>query len=66
MFVMHMQGGQTAGFARSHKNLAEVIVLNAGHMIPSDQPRIGLELLDRILSTRNEAEVSSLQPLSIS
>ena len=37
--------GQTAAFFKRHKNLAEYIILNAGHMIPSDVPGVALDLL---------------------
>ena len=37
--------GQTAAFFKSHKNLAEYIILNAGHMIPSDVPGVALDIL---------------------
>ncbi|CAL8470937.1 g10479 [Coccomyxa elongata] len=41
---------QTAGFFKAHKNLAMYIVLNAGHMIPSDQPKAALLMLEHIMS----------------
>jgi serine carboxypeptidase 1 len=55
-YLKREQGGRTAGFARAHKNLAEFVILNAGHMIPSDQPRTALHVLDRILFSRSAAE----------
>ncbi len=49
---------QTAGFFKAHKNLAMYIVLNAGHMIPSDQPKAALQMLDHILHRQRRTEVS--------
>lgn len=42
--ALHMKG-RTAGFYKAHENLAEYIILNAGHMIPSDQPKVALDIL---------------------
>jgi len=48
-YVSSEENGQTAGFVKANRNLAEFIVLNAGHMIPSDQPLSALFMLDHIL-----------------
>ena len=39
--------GRTAAFHKRHAHLQEFIILEAGHMIPSDQPRVALEILLR-------------------
>ena len=48
-FYVKGERAQTAGFFKAHKNLAMYIVLNAGHMIPSDQPKAALLMLEHIL-----------------
>lgn len=42
-----------AGTARSFENLALVRIFNAGHMVPTHQPAVALDLIDRFL--KNEA-----------
>ncbi|CAK4737004.1 hypothetical protein AeMF1_015862 [Aphanomyces euteiches] len=44
--------GKTVGYSRSYKNLAFLRVLNAGHMVPMDQPEVALAIVDSFL--RNE------------
>ena len=41
---------KTTGFLRQHENLSLYIILNAGHMIPSDQPVAALDMVKRIIS----------------
>ncbi|XP_070150294.1 venom serine carboxypeptidase [Polyergus mexicanus] len=40
-------GNELAGYTRSVDNLTEVLVRNAGHMVPSDQPKWALDLITR-------------------
>nr|XP_019932295.2 venom serine carboxypeptidase-like [Aedes albopictus] len=40
--------GEIAGYAKEAGNLAEVLVRNAGHMVPKDQPKWALDLLMRL------------------
>lgn len=40
--------GDIAGYAKEAGNLAEVLVRNAGHMVPKDQPKWALDLLMRL------------------
>lgn len=49
-FYVKGERTETAGFFKAHKNLAMYIVLNAGHMIPSDQPKAALLMLEHIMS----------------
>jgi len=42
--------GKQAGNVRQYANLTYVTVLNAGHMVPHDQPANALDLLNRFLS----------------
>nr|AAZ43093.2 serine carboxypeptidase 1 [Triatoma infestans] len=42
---------ELAGYAKTVGKFTEVLVRNAGHMVPSDQPKWALDLIDRI--TRN-------------
>ena len=51
LYAQGKKGRRTTGFLRRHENLALYIILNAGHMIPSDQPEAALDLLQRILDT---------------
>ena len=43
------QDGELMGFRKQHKNLQMFVLLNAGHMVPRDQPRAGLLLVDSVL-----------------
>ena len=43
------QDGELMGFRKQHKNLQMYVLLNAGHMVPRDQPRAGLLLVDSVL-----------------
>jgi len=45
-----MVGGNAAGQAKSANGLSFVRVYQAGHMVPHDQPKNALALLDHILS----------------
>ena len=40
-------GGQLAGYAKSVGNFTQVLVRNAGHMIPYDQPKWAFDLISR-------------------
>ena len=40
-------GGHLAGYTKTVDNLTEVLVRNAGHMVPSDQPQWALDLITR-------------------
>ncbi|XP_055609656.1 venom serine carboxypeptidase [Uranotaenia lowii] len=40
--------GEIAGYAKEAGNLAEVLVRNAGHMVPKDQPKWALDLIMRL------------------
>jgi len=42
-----MVGNNVAGYTKSVDNLTEVLVRNAGHMVPSDQPKWALDLITR-------------------
>ncbi|XP_014486300.1 PREDICTED: venom serine carboxypeptidase [Dinoponera quadriceps] len=42
-----MVGGKLAGYTKSVDNLTEVLVRNAGHMVPMDQPKWALDLITR-------------------
>jgi hypothetical protein len=39
---------ETIGFVKAHANLALYTILDAGHMIPSDQPEAGMQLLSQV------------------
>ncbi|CAH1107291.1 unnamed protein product [Psylliodes chrysocephalus] len=40
-------GGDVAGYIKSAGNLTEVLVRNAGHMVPTDQPEWALDLINK-------------------
>lgn len=40
--------GKVAGYAKEPGNLVEVLVRNAGHMVPFDQPKWALDMLMRL------------------
>lgn len=42
-----MVGNQLAGYTKTVDNLTEVLVRNAGHMVPADQPKWALDLITR-------------------
>lgn len=42
-----MVGNKLAGYTKTVDNLTEVLVRNAGHMVPSDQPKWALDLITR-------------------
>lgn len=44
-----MSDGRIAGYWRSYRNLHQVVVANAGHMVPMDQPLSAVDLLVRFL-----------------
>lgn len=41
--------GQVAGYVRAANNLTQVLVTGSGHLVPMDQPKHALALLDRFL-----------------
>lgn len=45
-----MVNGTLAGYIKKASNFAEVVILNAGHMVPTDQPQASLELLERFIN----------------
>jgi vitellogenic carboxypeptidase-like protein len=45
-------GTVTAGYVQEYQNLALVLVRNAGHMVPYDQPVLGFDLINRFTSNK--------------
>lgn len=43
---------QVAGSSRTYKNLTYLVVNNAGHMVPHDQPANALDMLNRFLQNK--------------
>lgn len=41
--------GQIAGYSKTVKNLQEVLVRSAGHMVPQDQPLFAFDLINRFI-----------------
>ena len=44
--------GALAGYVRKVANFTEVLVRNAGHVVPLDQPELALDLVDRFINDR--------------
>ena len=44
--------GKIVGWARAAKSLTQVLVANAGHLVPMNQPAVALDMLDRFLTNR--------------
>jgi len=42
--------GQVAGYARSAKNLTQLVILKAGHMAPMDQPKNCFDMVKRFIN----------------
>ena len=45
--------GKTAGYMRELRNLKFLVVLNAGHMVPLDEPKVSLDLVSRFLNKKS-------------
>jgi len=50
--VIWRVGDEIAGYAKNYGYLTEVMVRNAGHMVPTEQPVHTLDLLDRFFTGR--------------
>ncbi|XP_046426243.1 venom serine carboxypeptidase [Neodiprion fabricii] len=46
-------GKELAGYSKTAGSLTEVLVRNAGHMVPSDQPRWALDLITRFIRNKS-------------
>ena len=44
---------QPAGYIHSHKNLQFLLVLDCGHMVPMDQPKIALDMITRFVEKQS-------------
>jgi carboxypeptidase C (cathepsin A) len=54
---------QPAGYIQSFKNLHSLLVLDSGHMVPMDQPRIALDMITRFVT--NKAFSAGLSKLGV-
>ncbi|XP_069681654.1 venom serine carboxypeptidase [Periplaneta americana] len=45
-------GSELAGYAKTVENLTELLVRDAGHMVPSDQPKWALDLINRFTANK--------------
>jgi vitellogenic carboxypeptidase-like protein len=45
--------GEVAGYVKEAGNLVDVLVRNAGHMVPHDQPKWAFDLLSRLFSKKS-------------
>ncbi|XP_034178635.1 venom serine carboxypeptidase [Osmia lignaria lignaria] len=46
-------GNELAGYSKTVDNLTEVMVRNAGHMVPADQPKWALDLITRFTHNKS-------------
>ncbi|KAL0274805.1 UNVERIFIED_CONTAM: hypothetical protein PYX00_002843 [Menopon gallinae] len=46
-------GPELAGYAKVAGNLTEIMVRNAGHMVPADQPKWAFDLISRFISNKS-------------
>lgn len=44
---------QPAGYVQSFKNLHSLLILDSGHMVPMDQPRVALDMINRFLQGKS-------------
>ncbi|XP_046403576.1 venom serine carboxypeptidase [Ischnura elegans] len=49
--IWHVDG-KIAGYSKVAGPMTEILVRNAGHMVPSDQPKWGLDLLNRFTANK--------------
>lgn len=47
-----MSKGELAGYVKQAGNLSQVLVRDAGHMVPADQPRWAMDLLNRFIANK--------------
>ncbi|KAI5633506.1 serine carboxypeptidase domain-containing protein [Phthorimaea operculella] len=45
-------GQEVAGYVKKAGNLTEILVRNAGHMVPSDQPKWALDMITRFIRNK--------------
>lgn len=41
--------GNLAGYSKTVGNFTEVLVRNAGHLVPTDQPKVAFDLFNRFI-----------------
>lgn len=46
-------GDEIAGYAKEADNLVEVLVRDAGHMVPTDQPRWAMDIIKRLTQNKS-------------
>ena len=46
-------GKELAGYSKKVGNLVQVLVRNAGHMVPYDQPRWAFDMINRFTSGKD-------------
>ena len=45
--------GEVAGYARKAKNLIQLMVRNAGHILPYDQPKWAFDMIQRFVTGKD-------------
>ena len=49
--------GDVAGYAREVKNFRQVMVRNAGHILPYDKPKWAFDMIQRFISGKSFGKV---------
>jgi len=60
-----VNNGQPAGYMKQHKNLLFLKILNAGHMVPMDQPQISLRMISTFIYNESFDDSKQQLPLSL-
>lgn len=62
-FAIANTNGQPAGYVRTYRNLQSVVVKDAGHMVPMDQPAIALEMIKKFVDGKDLSSQHSKIPV---
>jgi vitellogenic carboxypeptidase-like protein len=44
---------EIAGYVRQVHDFYQIIIRNAGHMVPHDQPRVALDMISRFINNQS-------------
>ena len=56
---------QPAGYIKTYKNLQSLLVLNSGHMVPMDVPKIALDMISKFLGDKEFSAGNALVGVSL-
>jgi carboxypeptidase D len=60
-----INNGHPVGYMKQHRNLLFLKVLNAGHMVPMDQPQVSLQMMSTFVYNKSFDDSKQLLPLSL-